>query len=147
MCALIEGTVALQRGDRELAAEWFAVAVAAGEAGQDRRDVVEALVGLAASSGSAEVRRAVGGGVSARRHPVAARSGNVCWPRAGCAASPGASLPGPGILHVQTLRAPAARNACRCSARGWRERTSPLVKPLAQSLAPAPPGAPPRGEG
>ena len=56
MCALIEGTVAQQRGDRELAAEWFAVAVAAGEAGQDRRDVVEALVGLAASSGSAEVR-------------------------------------------------------------------------------------------
>ncbi|WP_432901913.1 ATP-binding protein [Micromonospora matsumotoense] len=56
VCALIEGTVAQQRGDRELAAEWFAVAVAAGEAGQDRRDVVEALVGLAASSGSAEVR-------------------------------------------------------------------------------------------
>ncbi|MEU1752192.1 helix-turn-helix domain-containing protein [Micromonospora matsumotoense] len=56
VCALIEGTVALHRGDRELAAEWFAVAVAAGSAGQDRRDVVEALVGLAVSTGSAEAR-------------------------------------------------------------------------------------------
>ncbi|MFJ6196862.1 ATP-binding protein [Micromonospora sp. NPDC092111] len=56
VCALIEGTVALHRGDRELAAEWFTVAAAAGAAGQDRRDVVEALVGLAASTGSAEVR-------------------------------------------------------------------------------------------
>jgi predicted ATPase/DNA-binding XRE family transcriptional regulator len=37
----------LYRGDRELAAEWFAAAV---EAGHDRRDVVEALVGLAAST-------------------------------------------------------------------------------------------------
>ncbi|MGW0216068.1 ATP-binding protein [Micromonospora chokoriensis] len=47
LCALIEGNLALHRGDRELAAEWFA---AAAEAGQDRRDVVEALVGLAAST-------------------------------------------------------------------------------------------------
>ncbi|MET8122783.1 helix-turn-helix domain-containing protein [Micromonospora sp. NPDC005291] len=47
ICALIEGYVALHRGDRELAAEWFA---AAAEAGQDRRDAVEALVGLAAST-------------------------------------------------------------------------------------------------
>ncbi|WP_433552122.1 ATP-binding protein [Micromonospora zamorensis] len=48
LCALIEGNLALHRGDRELAAEWFAAA--ADEAGQDRRDVVEALVGLAAST-------------------------------------------------------------------------------------------------
>ncbi|MGC4859973.1 ATP-binding protein [Micromonospora sp. DT41] len=47
ICALIEGNLALHRGDRELAAEWFAAAV---EAGHDRRDVVEALVGLAAST-------------------------------------------------------------------------------------------------
>ncbi|MET8362306.1 helix-turn-helix domain-containing protein [Micromonospora sp. NPDC005194] len=47
ICALIEGNLALHRGDRELAAEWFA---AAAEAGHDRRDVVEALVGLAAST-------------------------------------------------------------------------------------------------
>ncbi|MGW3601713.1 ATP-binding protein [Micromonospora sp. NPDC005161] len=46
-CALIEGNLALHGGDRELAAEWFA---AAAEAAQDRRDVVEALVGLAAST-------------------------------------------------------------------------------------------------
>ncbi|WP_431884484.1 ATP-binding protein [Micromonospora wenchangensis] len=56
VCALIEGTMAQHRGDRELAAEWFTVAEAAGAAGQDRRDVVEALVGLAVSTGSAEVR-------------------------------------------------------------------------------------------
>ncbi|MCG5439485.1 ATP-binding protein, partial [Micromonospora foliorum] len=48
LCALIEGNLALHRGDRELAAEWFAAA--ADHAGQDRRDAVEALVGLAAST-------------------------------------------------------------------------------------------------
>ncbi|MGC4810226.1 ATP-binding protein [Micromonospora sp. DT228] len=46
--ALIEGNLALHRGDRELAAEWFAAAADA--KGQERRDVVEALVGLAAST-------------------------------------------------------------------------------------------------
>ncbi|SCG79470.1 Predicted ATPase [Micromonospora echinaurantiaca] len=50
ICALIEGNLALHRGDRELAAEWFAAAAEAGVDGQDRRDVVEALVGLAAST-------------------------------------------------------------------------------------------------
>lgn len=50
-CALIEAYVALHRGDRELAAEWFAAAAEAGVDGPDRRDVVEALVGLAASTG------------------------------------------------------------------------------------------------
>ncbi|MEV4117454.1 helix-turn-helix domain-containing protein [Micromonospora sp. NPDC049645] len=53
LCALIEGNLALHRGDRELAAEWFAAA--ADDAGQDRRDVVEALVGLAASTGDPAV--------------------------------------------------------------------------------------------
>ncbi|MGW5556657.1 ATP-binding protein [Micromonospora sp. NPDC003944] len=48
LCALIEGNLALHRGDRELAAEWFAAA--ADHAGPDRRDVVEAVVGLAAST-------------------------------------------------------------------------------------------------
>ncbi|MET8524480.1 helix-turn-helix domain-containing protein [Micromonospora sp. NPDC005172] len=52
ICALIEGNLALHAGDRELAAEWFAAAV---EAGHDRRDVVEALVGLAASTGDPAV--------------------------------------------------------------------------------------------
>lgn len=50
ICALIEGTLALHQGDRDLAAEWFAVAVESGANGQDRRDLVEALVGLAAST-------------------------------------------------------------------------------------------------
>ncbi|MEW2429882.1 helix-turn-helix domain-containing protein [Micromonospora sp. NPDC047644] len=53
LCALIEGNLALHRGDRELAAEWFASA--ADHAGQDRRDVVEALVGLAASTADPSV--------------------------------------------------------------------------------------------
>ncbi|MFI0791974.1 ATP-binding protein [Micromonospora rubida] len=54
-CALIEANIALHRGDRDLAAEWFAAAVDAGAGGRHRRDVVEALVGLAASAGDAEV--------------------------------------------------------------------------------------------
>ncbi|WP_406039387.1 helix-turn-helix domain-containing protein [Micromonospora sp. NBC_00898] len=69
VCALIEGYLALYQGDRELAAEWFAAAAEAGADGQDRRDVVEALVGLAASTADVtvlgrldEARRA--GGVS-----------------------------------------------------------------------------------
>ncbi|MEU8180492.1 helix-turn-helix domain-containing protein [Micromonospora sp. NPDC049044] len=49
LAALIEGNLALHQGDRELAAEWFAAAADA--KGQERRDVVEALVGLAASTG------------------------------------------------------------------------------------------------
>ncbi|NJP30638.1 ATP-binding protein [Micromonospora thermarum] len=50
ICALIEGNLALHRGDRELAAEWFAAAAEAAADSQDRRDLVEALVGLAAST-------------------------------------------------------------------------------------------------
>ncbi|QLQ38619.1 ATP-binding protein [Micromonospora robiginosa] len=53
--ALIEGQVALNRGDRELAAEWFAAAAEAAAGGADRRDLVEALVGLAASTGDVAV--------------------------------------------------------------------------------------------
>ncbi|RQW88448.1 ATP-binding protein [Micromonospora globispora] len=55
VCALIEGHLALQRDDRELAAEWFAAAAEAAMDGQDRRDVVEALVGLAASTADVTV--------------------------------------------------------------------------------------------
>ncbi|MFG1675292.1 ATP-binding protein [Micromonospora sp. NPDC049282] len=51
---LIEGQVALNRGDRELAAEWFAAAAEVA-GGADRRDLVEALVGLAASTGETAV--------------------------------------------------------------------------------------------
>ncbi|MGC4744991.1 ATP-binding protein [Micromonospora sp. DT201] len=54
LCALIEGNLALHRGDRELAAEWFAAA-ADDDVSQDRRDVVEALVGLAASTSNPAV--------------------------------------------------------------------------------------------
>ncbi|MDM4721656.1 helix-turn-helix domain-containing protein [Micromonospora sp. WMMA1363] len=50
ICALIEGNLALHGGDRDLAAEWFVAAVEAGAKSQDRRDLVEALVGLAAST-------------------------------------------------------------------------------------------------
>ncbi|WP_326564620.1 ATP-binding protein [Micromonospora peucetia] len=55
ICALVEGHLALRRGDRELATEWFAAAAEADVGGQDRRDVVEALVGWAASSGDRAV--------------------------------------------------------------------------------------------
>ncbi|GIJ79557.1 hypothetical protein Xph01_39890 [Micromonospora phaseoli] len=48
--ALIEGHLALHRGDREVAAEWFAAAAEPDGTGRDWRTVVEALVGLAAST-------------------------------------------------------------------------------------------------
>ncbi|MEU4566070.1 helix-turn-helix domain-containing protein [Micromonospora sp. NPDC023956] len=47
--ALLEATIALHRGDRDVAAEWFAAAAEA--VGRARRGAVEALVGLAASTG------------------------------------------------------------------------------------------------
>jgi predicted ATPase/transcriptional regulator with XRE-family HTH domain len=50
LCAAIEARLALARGDRVMAAEWFAAAAAAfraGQAGQDRRDLLEALAELA----------------------------------------------------------------------------------------------------
>ncbi|WFE58852.1 helix-turn-helix domain-containing protein [Micromonospora sp. WMMD712] len=55
ICALIEANIALHRADRELAAEWFAAAAEGTGTGQDRRDLVEALVGLAASTRDAAV--------------------------------------------------------------------------------------------
>jgi predicted ATPase/DNA-binding XRE family transcriptional regulator len=48
--AAIEATIALQRGDRELAAEWFTVAAYAYTGKHDLRDVAEALVGVVAST-------------------------------------------------------------------------------------------------
>ncbi|PZF98400.1 ATP-binding protein [Micromonospora endophytica] len=48
--ALVEGHLALSRGDREGAAEWYAAAVEAVGANWTRRTVVEALVGLAVST-------------------------------------------------------------------------------------------------
>jgi predicted ATPase/transcriptional regulator with XRE-family HTH domain len=48
--AAIEATIALHRGDRELAAEWFTVAAHAYTGKHDLRDVAEALVGVAAST-------------------------------------------------------------------------------------------------
>lgn len=55
VCALIEGQLALRRGDRELAAEWFEAAAAAAVDGRDRRDLIEALVGLAATTAEVTV--------------------------------------------------------------------------------------------
>ncbi|MEV6816777.1 helix-turn-helix domain-containing protein, partial [Micromonospora sp. NPDC051296] len=48
--ALIEGHLARHRGDREVAAEWFAAVAEMDGEDRDRRTVVEALVGLAAST-------------------------------------------------------------------------------------------------
>lgn len=55
VCALIEGQLALRRGDRELAAEWFEAAAAGAVDGRDRRDLIEALVWLAASTADVAV--------------------------------------------------------------------------------------------
>ncbi|MDG4834666.1 helix-turn-helix domain-containing protein [Solwaraspora sp. WMMD1047] len=56
ICALIEATLALRRGDREWAAEWFGAAAQAYQGCRDLRDVVESLVGLVASSDDPEAR-------------------------------------------------------------------------------------------
>ncbi|MEV0424938.1 helix-turn-helix domain-containing protein [Micromonospora sp. NPDC050495] len=55
VCALIEGHLALRRGDREAAAEWFAAAAHAAAGARDRRDAIEALVGLAATTADVAV--------------------------------------------------------------------------------------------
>ncbi|TBL43296.1 XRE family transcriptional regulator [Verrucosispora sp. SN26_14.1] len=53
--ALIEGHLARHRGDREVAVEWFTAAAEMNGEDRDRRRVVEALVGLAASTADPEV--------------------------------------------------------------------------------------------
>lgn len=54
--ALIEAVLALRRGDREWAAEWFQAAVREHAGTRDVRDVVEALVGLVVSTGDEDGR-------------------------------------------------------------------------------------------
>ncbi|ASW52972.1 helix-turn-helix domain-containing protein [Plantactinospora sp. KBS50] len=56
--ALLEGHLALRRGDREWAAEWFAAAERASTHARDARDVVEALVGLVVSTDDPDARAA-----------------------------------------------------------------------------------------
>ncbi|MGI5212538.1 ATP-binding protein [Plantactinospora sp. CA-290183] len=58
ICALIEASLAMQRGDREWAAEWFASAAHSQAGFRDLRDVVEALVGLVAATDDAGGRAA-----------------------------------------------------------------------------------------
>ncbi|AVT30955.1 XRE family transcriptional regulator [Plantactinospora sp. BC1] len=58
ICALIEASLAMWRGDREWAAEWYAAAVRACEGSRDLRDVAEALVGLVASTDEPAARAA-----------------------------------------------------------------------------------------
>ena len=58
VCALIEAILALRRGDREWAAEWFAAAAQAYAGDRDLRDVAEALVGLVASTDDPQARAA-----------------------------------------------------------------------------------------
>ncbi|HEX2774908.1 MAG TPA: helix-turn-helix domain-containing protein [Micromonosporaceae bacterium] len=59
VCASIEATIALHRGDREIAAEWFSAAAQAYAGTRDLRDVAEALVGLVASTDEPATRTAV----------------------------------------------------------------------------------------
>lgn len=54
--AAIEANLALCRGDREVAAEWFTVSAHAYTGKHDLRDVAEALVGVAASTDDPEAR-------------------------------------------------------------------------------------------
>lgn len=56
VCAMIEARIALARGDRATAAEWFAEAARGFQRGQDRRDVVEALVGVVACTAEPQRR-------------------------------------------------------------------------------------------
>jgi predicted ATPase len=58
-CAAIEGTLALQRGDRDLASEWFTVAAHAFAGKHDLRDVAESLVGVVASIDDPAARQPV----------------------------------------------------------------------------------------
>lgn len=58
-CAVLEATIALHRGERERAAEWFRLAAQLFDGGHDLRDVVVALIGLAASTDEPEQRAAV----------------------------------------------------------------------------------------
>lgn len=56
VCAAIEGHLALRRGDREWAAEWFSAAAAASR--REHRATAEALVGLVASTVDPQARAA-----------------------------------------------------------------------------------------
>ncbi|MEV4413527.1 helix-turn-helix domain-containing protein [Catellatospora sp. NPDC049609] len=49
-CAMIEATLAWQRGQRTLAASWYAAAARRSDGTTDQRDMAEALVGLAVTS-------------------------------------------------------------------------------------------------
>ena len=57
--AAIEATLAMGRGDRDMAAEWYGVAAQGYAGGRDLRDVVEALVGLASALDDPDARTAV----------------------------------------------------------------------------------------
>ncbi len=73
-CAMIEATVAAARGQRLLAATWFAAAVSGGERTGDVRDIAEALVGLITVSDDPEPARA-------RLNELCKRAGIVLTPR------------------------------------------------------------------
>jgi hypothetical protein len=66
-CAAIEANLALRRGDRGAAADWFTRAARAYTGGPDLRDLAEALVGVAATADD-----------------PAARDGAVEWLRSVC---------------------------------------------------------------
>ncbi len=91
-CALIEATLALRRGDREWAAEWYAAAAQAYAGCRDLRDVVEALVGLAASTDDPAARA----GVLDRLDRVCREGAISLLPRErALLGSVGVSVPGP----------------------------------------------------
>ena len=79
ICALIEATLAVQRGDREWAAEWFAAAAQASTGARDLRDVAEALVGVVATADDPSVGPAPAGSWTG----CASRVGSPCCPGSG----------------------------------------------------------------
>lgn len=87
-CALIEATLAVRRGDREWAAEWFAAAAQSAADSRDLRHLVEALVGLVAVTDDPAAQAAA----RQRLDQVCRRGGITLLPaeRAQLAAAPGA---------------------------------------------------------
>jgi hypothetical protein len=93
ICALIEANLAMQRGDREWAAEWFAAAALSTAGARDLRDVAEALVGLVVSTDDPAARA----GALRRLDQVCAEGGIVLLPRERAAIGPvGADQSGAG---------------------------------------------------
>lgn len=100
-CAVVEATIAMRRGERERAAEWFGAAVRAYDGAHDVRDMVGALVGLAANTDPEDDRAEV----LRRLDRVCRRGGITLLPRERIV------LGWPAPAPVPTPRRPGLENA------------------------------------